>query len=51
MLVDRAPCERNCARYGIDRMRKCAALDELIVDSPAGTVKYCDTCGAKGVKQ
>jgi hypothetical protein len=51
MLVDRAPCEKNCAAYGIDRMRKCAALDELVVDSPSGTVKYCDTCGAKGQKQ
>jgi hypothetical protein len=51
LIVDRAPCEKNCAAYGIDRMRQCAALDELIVDSPSGTVRYCDTCGAKGQKQ
>lgn len=51
MFVDRAPCAKNCAAYGIDRMRQCAALDELVVESPDGIVKYCDACGPKGVRQ
>jgi hypothetical protein len=42
MIVDRAPCARNCALYAIDRMRRAACLESLTVRSPSGTRRFAE---------
>jgi hypothetical protein len=40
MWVDRDPCGASCQPYGIDRMRRAACLDELIVHSPSRSSRF-----------
>jgi hypothetical protein len=47
LIVDRDPCAANCARYGIERMRRAACLEELIVRSPSGTRRFGGGVGAE----
>jgi len=48
LIVDLDPCLGLCAKYGLERARVEAGLDELIVRGPNTARRYADGLGNQG---